>query len=358
MLATIGSVITAIIVLGILILVHELGHFCVGRLLKLEIDEFAIGMGPKVFSKVHNGIRYSLRALPLGGYVRFYGEDENYGEGGVKPTRVPLNQQPVWKRFLAILAGAVMNLITAFVLVTGIFLYAGVPVPMVGQTQPGTPAEQSGMMPGDVVTAIDGQKMHTIEDVLEAFTRIGNSVKPKGAPAPQISVTVRRESESLELALQPFYDEQESRYRIGIQFGNRLEHYPLGQTLGESGYWMTSTSKQMVTTVGKLFVGRQKVDDMMGPVGIIGTISETVRTFSWVNLFYLAAIISLNLGIVNLLPIPALDGSRLIFLIIEAVRRKPINRNAEAMIHFAGLIVLFGFILFITFKDVARIAGG
>ncbi len=337
------SIIAALILISLLVTIHELGHFLTGRALGFAINEFAVGMGPVLLQKERNGIKYSLRALPIGGMCQFYGEDEAAADSRC------FNAKPVWKRFLVVVAGPVMNLLFAIVFSIVTMMAYGDYVPAVYEIpNADSPAAVSGMQPGDVLVAVDGKKIGSFQD---ATTKIQNG------NSENMVITVKRDGKLVDLNLGNVYNEEAGRNLIGITISAVREKMPFFQAVGGSFRYLWSIIRETFTSLVGLIRGSTEVADVTGPVGIISYISLAVRT-GLETVLRLAVLISASLGIMNLLPLPALDGGRLVFLILEAVRGKPIPPEKEGLVHLIGLGLLFALMIFITFHDVSRLLRG
>ncbi|MCL2544702.1 MAG: site-2 protease family protein [Clostridia bacterium] len=345
--ATFGYILAALFMLGVLIMFHELGHYLAARWLGIEVKEFAIGMGPKIFSrKGKQGTLFSLRALPVGGFCLYYGEDQEAEEPRA------YNNQPVWKRFLSVLAGPLMNFLLALVLAVMFFMVWGVetPVPVIGRVDEGTPAIEAGLLPGDTILAIDGVP---ITQIAEATALVRAS---EGAP---LQIAVGRGEEELTFSVTPRFNEQEERYQIGIYYATvpDLTPLPLGQAISTSVVFCQRVVAVTYQALADLIFRGEGTDGLSGFVGIVNVIQQETRAGGLPVYFQLAILISINLAFMNLLPVPGLDGSRLIFNIVEAIRRKPLNRNVEGMIHFFGVVALLGIMLLFTYNDILHIFG-
>ncbi|MBC8531107.1 RIP metalloprotease RseP [Gehongia tenuis] len=339
------SILIAILILGIIVFFHELGHFSVARLFKFKVIEFAVGMGPKLVSKTSrkNGIMYSLRALPFGGYCKFYGEDEDLDDPDA------MNKKPVWQRFLVVAAGPLMNIVIAILVGIILFSVIGIYVvtPEIAEVAAGTPAAAAGIQAGDVIVAVNGEEADSAEAISEKIAAGGESFE----------LTVERDGQRQNIQVSTYFDEELQKSRVGITFGQEKERYGIFSSIGESVKLNFDILGQMLGYLGNLFFKGEGVNDIMGPVGTIGVMSE-MASQGFVYLLQMVMLISLNLGLINLLPLPALDGGRLVFLIIEGIRRKPIDPNKEGLVHMIGLVVLFGIMLLFTYKDIVRLIGG
>ncbi len=342
------SIIAALLLLGVFITVHELGHFLVARLLKFRILEFAVGMGPKIWGKEKNGTLFSLRALPLGGMCRFYGEDEGVADGG------GFNDQKVWKRILVVLSGPLCNLIMALLLGTVILMGYGVytnetQVRVEELSSPSAPAAVSGVETGDVIIAVDGVKVITND---EALTAIG------AAKAEGLTLTVLRDGAEKEILVADIYNQQEDKNMLGVMVGTYYlrEKQGLFDAISGTFSYAGMVIKETFGVLGRLITGKVEQGEVGGVVAIVATVSYAVRT-NLEMVLQMAMLISISLGIMNLLPIPALDGGRLVFLMIEGIRRKPISPEKEGMVHFIGFALLMVLMVFLVFSDIRMLSG-
>ncbi len=344
-------IIVSLVILSIFVTLHELGHFIAGKTLGFGIVEFAVGMGPALIKKKKNGILYSLRALPVGGMCRFYGEDEETGDG------LAFGSQKPWKRAIVLVAGALMNILTAIVLAMLILTTIGVTVdyiPSVGSfSYENAPAKLGGMQLGDVILAIDGQP-------LEEYAQIDSLTRFIGAAdSDSCVVTVERDGTRLDLTLRGLYNESEGRNMIGIQIGAIPVYEKLGffDALKSSFRYIWDMIKGMFSFFGMLFRGEVARGDVVGPVGIVVLISNAARE-SVSRLLEIGVLISANLGLFNLIPVPALDGGRLVFVALEAIRRKRVPPEREGLVHFVGIILLLGLIVYLSIGDIASLFKG
>lgn len=352
-------ILIAILLLGILVTVHEAGHFFAARLTGIEVMEFAIGFGPKLLgwkSKKHD-TQFSLRLIPMGGYCAFYGEDDAQGKHVNDPRAY--SRQSVWKRMLSVAMGPMMNFILAFVVAAVYFWVGGVGEvtgvdPYVAQVAAAGPAYDAGLQDGDVILTINGVDMldGTTDTLLAAISGYQ-------AGDPPLHMTIRRGQDAFETDMTPFWDAEEGKYRVGVTIGGiyRVQQRPvtLPGALKESWNSCVYAGGLILRALGDLVTTGEGIENTAGPVGVVSMVSEQVSVGGFSAFLNLLVVISINLGIMNALPIPGLDGSRFLFMLVEAIRRKPIAPEKEAMVHLAGMVFLFGVMILFTFKDVMNL---
>ncbi len=355
-------IILALLLLAILITVHEFGHFLAARAMKIEVREFAIGMGPKIVgwkSKKYE-TDFSIRAIPLGGFCAFYGEDDAKGESKDDPRAFP--KQNVWKRLFVILMGPAMNFVLAFVVAAAFFWMDGYTVlkneydPVILQVMAAGPAHSAGLQAKDMVTEVNGVDMldGTTDTLLNTITNWEEGDAP-------LKMKILRGKETFETELTPVWDEAEGKMRIGVIIGAMQRTEKLPETIlggfKHSAQLCVNVSGAILEELRDLVTTGKGLDQTTGPVGIVSLVSAEVREEGVSSFIRLLALLSVNLGLMNLLPIPGLDGSRLVFGLVEVVRRKPVPPEKEAMVHLAGMVLLFGFMIFITYKDIMKLFG-
>ena len=346
------GIIVAILIFGFLILIHEFGHYITARIFKVGINEFAIGMGPKLISKKSNktGIVYSLRALPIGGYVSMVGEDEE------NESEDSLNKKPVWQRFFIMVAGSVMNLLCGFILVGVLvgMLHNSLGTTKIADLSDTSFENGTPFQIGDTIISINGEKVSTSYDLQYTIFRDGKENN---------TVKVKRDGKTVTLHNVSFFETLTETNEKGeetevTRYIFRVEREDFGfLSFFKHTFNRAFTTVEMVwESVIDLISGKYGIDQMSGPVGITKEISNAASAGDGgLSLVNLSAIIALNLGVMNLLPFPALDGGRIVFLIIEGIRRKPLSRDVEGYIHFAGMVLLLLLMLIITFKDVLKL---
>ena len=337
-------ILLAILMFGFLIFIHEFGHYTAARIFRVTIKEFAIGMGPKLFSRVSEktGIRYSLRALPIGGYVAMVGEDEESDDPGA------LCAKPVWQRIIITAAGAAMNLLIGFLVMTILVSFSTLGGTVVADFFEGATSSSYGLQVEDRIVKIDDTHVHTATDLV--YTIMHDARRP-------VDVTVERGGQMLVLEDVQFPNFTEAGHIYGDRdfYVYAVEKTPL--TVAHQAFWQSVNTVQMIwDSLYDLVFGEYTVEDLSGPVGVTQAITEAAEQGSY-NFGFMFVFISVNLGIFNLLPLPALDGGRLLFQFIELIFRRPINRTVEGYIHFAGIMLLMLLMVFVTFQDISKLIG-
>jgi regulator of sigma E protease len=369
-------ILLALFVFGLLVMIHELGHFLVARSFGIGIREFSIGMGPKLFSwkgkkkwgeddeqpmprirfddeeepqePEEHVTTYSLRLLPIGGYVSMVGEDEE------SDSSASFEKKNVWKRIAVVVAGAFMNVLLGFLLMTVLVVTTTNPQTgkvllvsnTVGAFQEGATSPTYGLAVGDTITHVNGTRVHTGNEVV--YEIMNRGYEP-------IDLTVRRGDEVVELS-DVIFPGMEAE---GIAFGSAdfkmyAEDANVGSVIKHTFFRSVSTVKMIFDQLGDLLTGRFGLNAVSGPVGVTDAMGEAARS-GFDTFLYLVIVLTINLGVFNLLPIPALDGGRLLFLLVEAVARRPLDKKIEGYIHFAGMVILLGIMVLVTCKDIVGI---
>ena len=335
------SIIVSILVFGVVILIHELGHFITAKLSGIKVNEFSIGMGPKLFGVNKGGTDYNLRAFPIGGYVAMEGEDEDSDEEG------SFSKVPVQSRILVVVAGAIMNLILGFgVLCILVNMQDAIASKTVSSFYGNAATQQSGLKVDDEIVAINGRKCYIANDIFYEFARTQNG---------KADFTVMRNGEKVELNDVTFetYTDEKGNKQLVLDF----TVYPVEKTftnvINESFNWTISIARLVFLSLVDLVTGHVAINQMSGPVGIVSIVNEAVN-YGIDSVLMILAMITINLGVFNLLPFPALDGGRLVFLLIELIRGKPLNPKYEIWVNSAGMLILLGFMAFVTFSDITK----
>lgn len=354
------SILAAIVVLGFLILIHECGHFFVAKRMGVKVLKFSIGFGPRLLGFKRGETEYVVSAIPFGGFVKMVGEDpeEEIAEGD---RDVAFPSKAVWQRASIVLAGPGTNIVGAFLLFCLVFIAYGVRMPSeeakVGGLSPGMPAEAAGLRPGDVVKAVDGVAVANWDELYKAIRASG------GAP---LAIDVEREGQRIDLQVTPkeivdktiFGEELDTRsYVIGIERGFDVKNVEAGQAVLMAGQQTWGWAQTIVMGLYKMVSGSIPAKDIGGPLEIARQAGKQADQGLEYLLMYMA-VISLNLGLLNLLPIPILDGGHLLFLGIEAVMRRPLELRHRELAQQAGLFILLGLMAFAFYNDILRVVGG
>lgn len=348
--STLLTVLIAVLVFGFLILIHELGHYIFARIFGVTIKEFSIGMGPKLFwyDSKKTGIRYSISMLPLGGYVAMAGED------GESEDPNSFDKKPAWQRFIITAAGATVNIVAgalAMILLTTMIPLGSTTVhSFVDKNESGydVSTSESGLCAGDTILRIDGKRVAILDELNYEVMRRGNE---------PVDLLVLRDGEEVLLSDVVFPTEEQEGQVFGMpDFKVLRTEKTLGSVLSYAFRKSCLIVRMCWESLYDLIVGRYTLAAVSGPVGISSAIGDAARA-GFTSLLYITVLISINLGVMNLLPLPALDGGRLVFLVLEAIRRKPIKQELEGYVHFAGIVVLMALMVVIILKDVISLFG-
>ena len=334
----------AILFFGLLISIHELGHFTFAKLFKVKVNEFALGMGPAIFKKKKGETLYALRLLPIGGYVSMEGEDEESQDENA------FNRKKVWQKFIIVAAGAIMNLILGIVIVATILSMDS----LIGTTtihsfHENAISEQTGLKQGDEILEIDGHRLFSDMDVSFLMSRSDDGV---------FDMVVRRDGEKVELKDVTFKTTKEGEYTyIEYDFVILGEKPTVWNIITSSFKQTVSIARLVWLSLFDLVTGQYGLTDLSGPVGTVNVIADAAAGAvaskdGLITALTMMAFVSVNIGVFNLLPLPALDGGRLFFLFIEGIRRKPLNPKYEGYVHGAGLVLLLLLMLVVTFNDI------
>lgn len=341
-----------IFILSVTIFVHELGHFIFAKRAGIYVYEFAIGMGPKLYSfkRKNDETAYSIRMIPLGGYVSMAGEQIEVDENIPEDKRM---QSKTWmQRFLTIIAGCVFNFIFAFILLFVSGLIYGSPElkPYIGEAINNYPAASAGIEKGDLVLSINGEKMSTSDDVMMELELIDKGstltfkVQKENGDIESYNITPKKETEA-----------DTTTYKYGITFTDKI-NYGLGSAIQFAFAKFASIFKSMVQVIGNLITGNLGLNNLAGPVGIYNIVGEGSKA-GFEYIINIIAFLSINIGFVNFLPFPAFDGGRLLFLIIEKIKGSRVNPKVENIIHGIGFALLLLLMLVITIQDISRLLG-
>ena len=347
-------ILLGILLFGLLIAVHELGHFTAAKLLGVRVNEFSIGMGPQLFSKTKGETQYSLRLLPIGGYCAMEGEDEKSDDPRA------FNSQRAWKRLIILVAGAAMNFIAGLVLLFILFAPRdSFTTPVIADFMDGCPYQsETAMAVGDRILSIDGERVYTAADVSMLLSMNGGTSK---------ELVLRRNGQKI--TLENFTMEPQTyvyQGKVTVKYGLIFQSEPATplRVVEETWYYAMDFVRTVRLSLKALLTGAAGIKDLSGPVGIVSVITEVGQESETVsvamqNILYLGGLVAVNLAVVNLLPLPALDGGRIFFLLINALlglfTKKQIKPEYEGYVHFAGLICLLALMAFVTLNDVLRL---
>lgn len=340
------KIILAILIFSLIIIIHELGHFLLAKRGGIRVNEFSLGMGPTLLGRQIGETRYSLKLLPFGGSCMMEGED---GESDKEDS---FGAKSVWTRISVVAAGPVFNFILAFLLALIIIGSIGYDAPIVAAVSEDYPAQAAGMQAGDRIIRMNDTNIHVYREV---------SLYVQMHQGETVTVVYERDGERHSVTLEPKQSESGTWY-LGFRGSGVRTKGNVLQTIGYSAYevkyWISTTIKSL----GMMIRGDVGVDDISGPVGIVNTIGETYEAsrqdgayYVWLNMLYISILLTANLGVMNLLPIPALDGGRLVFLLLEAIRGKGIDPEKEGMVHFVGLMLLMALMVLVMFNDFRNI---
>lgn len=350
------SILIAIIIFSLIILVHEVGHFIAARKCGIMVEEFAMGMGPKLIGKQIGETLYSLRLFPIGGYCKLLGDD-----GGVDNDDRALCNKSITRRVIVLAAGAAMNFLLAFIIFFAMNLFYGMTVPIVNSVMDGYPAKQAGLMPGDRMIKVNNTKINIYDD----FSFALDDVKDK-----PFELTIKRGSETFTIQTETKLLEEEGRYIVGFGPQHKVGILTKGEDV-RVGFFEAFTSaffqiifwiKATLVLLVRMIMTGFSLDAFTGPIGLVSTLGTVYTETSQIGIAAtiltmsnFLAFISTNVGLFNLLPLPALDGGRLIFVFIEGIFKKKIDPNREGIVHFIGLVLLLALAAVVAVNDILRI---
>lgn len=343
-----------LIILLILITVHEFGHFIVAKIFKVYVTEFALGFGPKIFSHKGRETEFSIRILPLGGYAAMVGEDGEISEDQANiPFERTLKGVNRFKQFLIMFAGAFMNLLLAFIIFCGIAatVDTGNPQPVIGTVTKGSPAQKAGLKANDeVYKVVQAGKVTEIGSyadlsLFSQFNKDGESYE----------MYIKRDKEEKVLKITPEYNKTEKRYLAGFSQGVLKAAKNPGEVLKNGLALSADTTRNLFTSLKMLFNGQAGLQDLSGPVGMVKLTEDISATSGTLGLINFTALLSINLAVLNLLPIPALDGGRILILAIEAITRRKLSPKIESALIGVSFVLLMGLILVVTLSDILKL---
>ena len=361
------TLIAALFVFSAVIAIHEFGHFTVAKLCGIQVNEFSIGMGPAIWKKIHKGTQYSLRALPVGGYVALEGEESPESqqaeaaredpalENPIPPeqrTGKSLNEAPVWQRMLVMAAGAFMNFVLGFVVLLILILAQEGPITSktIYAIQDGALCGQTGLQAGDEVVAVNGRRCFVANDMIYELVRTEQY---------RADFTVKRNGQTVELPDVQFdtWQDEDGQTHMSLGFTvYGIEKTPLS-VLKEAGNSVLYYGRIVFTSLLDLLKGRESINNLSGPVGIVSAIGQAA-SYGWKDLLQMLALITINLGILNLLPFPALDGGKVVFLAIEGITGHAVPEKLQGSLTVVAFALLFGLMIFATYNDIIRLITG
>lgn len=351
-----------LLILGVIVISHEFGHFLVAKKNGIHVVEFSIGFGPKLFGFTKNETEYTLRLLPLGGACRFEGVDmtpdevkeiaEKAEDGTDGFSDRAFQKTPVWSRIATVVAGPLFNFLLAFLFSLVVVSTTYTALPKIVSVSEGGGADLAGIKPGDTIKEIDGKSIDLYDDV------VLQSVLSNGETT---NFIINRDGKDISVDVTPQFSNEDGRFLFGFTGGEYVKGKGL-EVVKFAFYEMRYSMRSTYSALLQLITGKGKKDNVMGPVGIaqvVGNTYEETKEYGMstviLNMMYLAMLLSVNLGIINLLPLPAIDGGRLVFLLIELIRGKPVPPEKEGMVHLAGVVLLLCLAVFVCFNDVARL---
>lgn len=342
------KILIAIIIFSIIILFHELGHFLLAKANGIQVNEFSLGLGPTIVGFTKGETKYSIKLLPFGGACMMEGEDDTSDNPRAFPNK------SVWARISVVFAGPFFNFIMAFIFSLIIICCIGYDAPVISDVIDGYAAQEAGIQAGDTIVKMDGFRVHFYREI-SAYANFHY-----GEP---VEVTYKRGNESFSTMLTPKYDEETGRYLYGFIGSNEYVKgnifNSMENALYEVRFWIYNT----IQSLKMLFSGGASVNDLSGPVGIVKNIGdvyeESVQTsgyfYAFLNMLYWGVLLSANLGVMNLLPLPALDGGRLVFLIVEVIRKKRVDPEKEGYVNLIGLALLLLLMFVVMFNDIRKL---
>ncbi|MCC8016235.1 MAG: site-2 protease family protein [Clostridiales bacterium] len=337
---TVYPILIAILFFEVIIIIHEAGHFAAARLMKIKVNEFSIGMGPKIFSFQKRETKYSLRWILFGGYCSMEGEDEDSdSENSFSKKKVPA-------RMFVVVAGAFMNLVLGFILILCIVCGQNlVGTPTVAQFEENAPSYQSGLREGDTIKSIDGMRVYTSTDVQTGLSR---------SPDNTVKMVVSRNGSDVTLDVAFNMDEYEGQQYINMDFWLLGKPKTVGNVIKSACGEFVSYTRMVFLSVHDLIAGRYGLSDLSGPVGAVSVVSTAVKT-NWLSMVRIMALLTINIGLFNLFPIPALDGWRFFMLLGEGIFRKKLPAKWEYAVNGAGLALLMLLMVVVTFSDITKL---
>ena len=345
------TLILFVLIFGIVVISHEFGHFLVAKANGIKVIEFSVGMGPTLLGFTKGETKYSLKLLPIGGACMFEGEDGlNIADGG--ESERSFNNANVWARISTVVAGPIFNFLLGGIVAVIMVSMIQINLPVIRVSEPG-PAMEAGLETGDRILSLSGEKVYLFEEMM-LFNRVNGGK--------EVDIVFERDGQVMETKLQPVYSQESSNYMFGVYCDAVAEEEGIAR-LKYAWYEIRYCMKNTYKSLTMLLQGQVKSDEVAGPVGIavnvVGKTYDVTKEYGWqtvlVNMLNIVLLLTINLGIINLLPLPALDGGRLIFLLVEVLRGKPIPPEKEGMVHFVGLVFFMALMVVVLFNDLRNI---
>lgn len=348
------TLILFVLIFGVVVISHEFGHFLLAKAGGIHVIEFSVGMGPTLFSFDKGDTKYALKLFPIGGACMFEGED-GLAAGEDEDSEGSFLNASVWRRISTVVAGPLFNFILGFLIALIMVNMILIRNPVATEVLEGGAAQEAGLQAGDRIVSLDGERIYLYEEIL-LFTQTH-----RGG---QVELGYERGGQEYKVMIDPIYDPGTGRYMLGISNADFVE-IKGAEPLKYAWYEMRYCVKSVYKSLGMLLRGQVSRQDVAGPVGIavnvVGKTYEESKEYGWqnvlVNMMNITLLLSVNLGVLNLLPLPALDGGRLVFLLLEVLRGKPIPPEKEGMVHFAGLMFFMALMVFLLYNDIANILG-
>ncbi|MBU0692115.1 M50 family metallopeptidase, partial [bacterium] len=344
------TILSFAVVAGVIITIHELGHFCAARLTGMRVKKFSIGFPPKMFTKKVGDTEYSLSWIPLGGYVQIAGMvDESLDPEGMTGAPDEFNQKNFFQKVFVLSAGVMMNYLTAFLIVIGLTLVMGVPeigTSQIGEVIEGRPAQQSGLLSGDKIVEVNGETVATWEDVIRTIS----------AAEDTLYLTIVRDEARVAFVVPTMEITEGDSTRRVIGIGPAIDFRPagLGDAVAQSASFCYTTTVGLVGFIGDMVTGKGSLEQLSGPVGVAKLSGDSARQGPGAFIFFIA-FVSVSIGFLNILPFPVLDGGHILFVVIEAVIRRPVPIKAKLVIQQIGIVALVLLVLIVSYNDVVRI---
>ncbi|MBC5647096.1 M50 family metallopeptidase [Christensenella tenuis] len=333
------SIVVTLLVLTALVVAHEFGHYIVAKKRGIKVAEFAIGFGPKLIKWRRGETEFSIRPFFIGGYNKFADDEEK------DPVPGDFRAASLKSRFLTIIAGPLMNVIVAVILAAVLLMTVGNAQPVVSGLEQGSTAQSAGIMEGDIIREMNGVRIDFTYDLQDAFGAEQGDI---------LALTVERDGQKISFSVPYEPEEVDGRKVTGMSLSLEPRTFHFFEAIALSFKWLFLVTREMIMALGNLFFMGQGVENMSGIVGVASMVGQAAM-IGWDQVINLTALLSINLAIVNLLPIPALDGGKIVLYAVEGIRRKPASPKVEGTLNLIGMVLIFGLAIFLIFQDVQRL---